>query len=605
MGRGSTCLSGRTSRRRDIWRERGSGAIGTGVLYIGPWWLGREYLVIVPATSDLLALPVPEIQTRISNCCSKGGQKPTEASKQQITTRYLGHVTGYRPVKDRYFLIRSLRYGSSPAIIIYGPPCISQSLAIGADSISSVIPNPSARARASGEISAINLLKSPLRELAPPLEISPFILNRATLFSSLLPPFTIMTLASCVKRSSSLIFKIFLINSTSVPEPPLNPLSTTPGVTCCRRNPMDPLKFLLGSILVAKSARYSIATFIINTLGRFIDVPSCNSFDRTAHHNNFPVGHCVYILGGGDSVLCVHSLYLLEGNVVDLGISLTWHCIPFSIPNWYQHPMNPIILSIHHQLGKYHHEISMNCPIGNPILLRLHTRGIDHNLIPLSIIRCRCLHLHSIVTGQKPTEASKQQITTRYLGHVTGYRPVKDRYFLIRSGQKPTEASKQQITTRYLGHVTGYRPVKDRYFLIRSKVAFFKVKFFNQGTGGELCNLSPRVRAPKPAWLTRGAAKTRGYRALRRGLATLGKVLRRHDFTTLLGIPMKTPLLAYATRPSYKGGVENARARDLQRMSNPPVPWLKNSTIKKRRPHYSYTPITFQNPMKIQLFNSS
>eukprot|EP00116_Pleurobrachia_bachei_P002114 sb/3462376/ len=35
-------------------------------------------------------------------------QEPTEASKQPIRTRYLGHVTGYQPINDQYFLIRSV-----------------------------------------------------------------------------------------------------------------------------------------------------------------------------------------------------------------------------------------------------------------------------------------------------------------------------------------------------------------------------------------------------------------------------------------------------------------------------------------------------------------
>eukprot|EP00116_Pleurobrachia_bachei_P010169 sb/3470431/ len=32
--------------------------------------------------------------------------EPTETSKQPIKTRYLGHVTGYQPIRDQYFLIR-------------------------------------------------------------------------------------------------------------------------------------------------------------------------------------------------------------------------------------------------------------------------------------------------------------------------------------------------------------------------------------------------------------------------------------------------------------------------------------------------------------------
>eukprot|EP00116_Pleurobrachia_bachei_P004595 sb/3464857/ len=34
--------------------------------------------------------------------------RPTETSKQTIRTRYLGHVTGYQPIRNQYFLIRSV-----------------------------------------------------------------------------------------------------------------------------------------------------------------------------------------------------------------------------------------------------------------------------------------------------------------------------------------------------------------------------------------------------------------------------------------------------------------------------------------------------------------
>eukprot|EP00116_Pleurobrachia_bachei_P012806 sb/3473068/ len=42
-----------------------------------------------------------------STCAGKG-QEPTEPSKQPIRTRCLGHVTGYQPIRDQYFLIRSV-----------------------------------------------------------------------------------------------------------------------------------------------------------------------------------------------------------------------------------------------------------------------------------------------------------------------------------------------------------------------------------------------------------------------------------------------------------------------------------------------------------------
>eukprot|EP00116_Pleurobrachia_bachei_P006268 sb/3466530/ len=101
----------------------------------------------------------------------------------------------------------------------------------------------------------------------------------------------------------------------------------------------------------------------------------------------------------------------------------------------------------------------------------------------------------------------------------TGYQPIRDQYFLIRSvflntggcysrgqgvvqasslsislsfslslspslslsiplsfylkyAQEPSDTSNQPIRTRYLGHVTGYQPIRDQYFLIRSVTPF-------------------------------------------------------------------------------------------------------------------------------------
>eukprot|EP00116_Pleurobrachia_bachei_P013950 sb/3474212/ len=43
--------------------------------------------------------------------------EPTETSKQPIRTRYLGHVTGYQPIRDQYFLIRSVPVQSEPDLV--------------------------------------------------------------------------------------------------------------------------------------------------------------------------------------------------------------------------------------------------------------------------------------------------------------------------------------------------------------------------------------------------------------------------------------------------------------------------------------------------------
>eukprot|EP00116_Pleurobrachia_bachei_P014708 sb/3474970/ len=70
----------------------------------------------------------------------------------------------------------------------------------------------------------------------------------------------------------------------------------------------------------------------------------------------------------------------------------------------------------------------------------------------------------------EPTKTSKQPIRTRYLGHVTGYQPIRDQSVVginIRNVMyNMIEISKQLIRTRYLGHVTGYQPIMDQYFLI-------------------------------------------------------------------------------------------------------------------------------------------
>ena len=38
----------------------------------------------------------------------------------------------------------------------------------------------------------------------------------------------------------------------------------------------------------------------------------------------------------------------------------------------------------------------------------------------------------------------------------------------IRKIQEPTKSIKQPIRYRYLGHVTGYQPIRDQYFMIQS-----------------------------------------------------------------------------------------------------------------------------------------
>eukprot|EP00116_Pleurobrachia_bachei_P005860 sb/3466122/ len=64
--------------------------------------------------------------------------------------------------------------------------------------------------------------------------------------------------------------------------------------------------------------------------------------------------------------------------------------------------------------------------------------------------------------------------------YVNGSDPEK----LFSSGQRiqivrqePTDTSKQPIRTHYLGHVTGYQPISDHYFLIRSRTVDVRIKW--------------------------------------------------------------------------------------------------------------------------------
>eukprot|EP00116_Pleurobrachia_bachei_P012440 sb/3472702/ len=77
----------------------------------------------------------------------------------------------------------------------------------------------------------------------------------------------------------------------------------------------------------------------------------------------------------------------------------------------------------------------------------------------------------------EPTKTSKIPIRTGYSGHVTGYQPTRDQYFSIRSvpgrylnieelyelNYELTRNRPKQVNiirTRYLGHVTGYQPIR-------------------------------------------------------------------------------------------------------------------------------------------------
>eukprot|EP00116_Pleurobrachia_bachei_P018213 sb/3478475/ len=65
------------------------------------------------STGDYEDLPsdmfiVSELGAMLTEDAEDHGDEPTDTSKQPIRNRYLGHVTGYEPIRDQYFLIRSV-----------------------------------------------------------------------------------------------------------------------------------------------------------------------------------------------------------------------------------------------------------------------------------------------------------------------------------------------------------------------------------------------------------------------------------------------------------------------------------------------------------------
>eukprot|EP00116_Pleurobrachia_bachei_P015868 sb/3476130/ len=66
---------------------------------------------VLSRTQSILSLSFDPIR---ENCGQSIGLtillpiEPTDTCKQPITTRYLGHVTGYQPIRDQYFLIWSV-----------------------------------------------------------------------------------------------------------------------------------------------------------------------------------------------------------------------------------------------------------------------------------------------------------------------------------------------------------------------------------------------------------------------------------------------------------------------------------------------------------------
>eukprot|EP00116_Pleurobrachia_bachei_P013320 sb/3473582/ len=82
------------------------------------WQSIRSHCMVSSGVEKRCLIPVRVTQNRASSVRQR--LEPTETSKQPIRTRYLGHVTGYQPIRDQYFLIRSVPDPHSPSLLHQG-----------------------------------------------------------------------------------------------------------------------------------------------------------------------------------------------------------------------------------------------------------------------------------------------------------------------------------------------------------------------------------------------------------------------------------------------------------------------------------------------------
>eukprot|EP00116_Pleurobrachia_bachei_P004131 sb/3464393/ len=95
-----------------------------------------------------------------------------------------------------------------------------------------------------------------------------------------------------------------------------------------------------------------------------------------------------------------------------------FNCSGFSIPgstveNWDDHPLGTTVTV----QCKENHVL-----LGNEVTTCLESGEWSEAILPV------CKKCTSIPLRQEPTDTSKQPIRTRYLGHVTGYQPIRDEF---------------------------------------------------------------------------------------------------------------------------------------------------------------------------------
>eukprot|EP00116_Pleurobrachia_bachei_P005185 sb/3465447/ len=283
----------------------------------------------------------------------------TEPSKQPIRTSYLGYVSGYQPIRDQYFLIRSVA-----------------SMKVSVDTIT---------------VAVFEKLGPLLKSLRPASPTQP---------STITTPFP--------KRLSNILKKL-------------------PGD---REVSVEKLSFSLSDIPQSREPRQRPKTPVTPTL--------------LNPHSSLP------------------SALLTPLTPIE---SLPPLLNPLPPTDSYRHALsNPLslhifIMSMSGLMAKHH-----KTPQDHATIKQQHARAV---FTPLPT-----RHNNPLIRTGKWSKLLHASISSCILGvHVQDFQTTF---------QEPTEPSKQPIRTSYLVHVTGYQPIRDQYFIIRSIPATFTIKTINE-----------------------------------------------------------------------------------------------------------------------------
>eukprot|EP00116_Pleurobrachia_bachei_P001577 sb/3461839/ len=379
-------------------------------------------------------------------------------SKQPIKTRCFGHVTGYQPIRDQYFLIES-----DPDIMFNTRKAINSKKRDGMSGFSVLI---CTRWRI-GKVQqwAVNTTnKTRLTYLGVSscctvewvLETSdPYLDQYCDLDKR---PIRTRYLGH-VTGYQPIMDQYFLIRSVPVPY-------------------IVPWPLFKISYYIRLSSKHFRWAF----LGKWLEI------EQNGLHHRF-----------SQAILLVHwtIIYRLRCNKRS-GRITTRRRLKCSVPLYCQHFRYKGILK----------SVRFQCEIGKRGRTMEGTHNIRSHLLKALIdptISCQYL---SPISSRKMIKVlidsitSKQPIKTRCFGHVTGYQPIRDQYFLIESDPdimfntrkavnskkrdgmsgfsvlictrwRIGKVHKQPIRTCNLRHVTGCQPIRDQYFLIRFVPVYF------------------------------------------------------------------------------------------------------------------------------------